>query len=75
MRIKDIVNEDNREEAKKIIQQINDLNDIPGLSGIEFDDDGEVADATSKAKNIEPAEPKQLTPLQQQRQVGQRAET
>ena len=73
MRIRDIVSEDNREEAKKIIQQINDLNDIPGLSGIEFDDDGEVADATSKAKNIEPAEPKQLTPLQQQRQVGQRA--
>ena len=73
MRIRDIVSEDNREEAKKIIQQINDLNDIPGLSGIEFDDDGEVADATSKAKNIEPAEPKQLTPRQQQRQVGQRA--
>lgn len=72
MRIKDIVSEDNREEAKKIVQQINDLNNIPGLSGIQFDDEGEfVDDATYKSRNIEPAEPKELTPLQKQRQVGQ----
>ena len=74
MRIKDIVSEDNREEAKKIVQQINDLNkNIPGLSGMNFDDDDDFSDATNKAKNIEPVEPKELTPQQQQRQVGQRA--
>lgn len=72
MRSNEFINEDNRDEAKKIVQQINDLNNIPGLSGIQFDDEGEfVDDATYRSRNIEPVEPKELTPVQKQRQVGQ----
>ena len=66
MRVRDIVSENftgDSDEAKSIVQKIKqkikDLNEIPGLSGMDFDDDDAV-----------PTEPKQLTPLQQQRQVG-----